>query len=168
MAGINIQPWDLLGLHASATPEEIHRARGELAKILHPDVRNGQNTAIMQLINHAVEVMLARQSGHYAFTGGLTREEQARNERAREESARNQQAREERAREEQAQNEHAGGRPGGREHQGRRPACNHPRKPGYRQCFECSGVRLCELCGIGYYGPPNDRCRACRQRRAGL
>ena len=42
-------------------------------------------------------------------------------------------------------------------------ACGHPKKPGYDQCFECSGIRPC-ICGAGYYRPPNDRCRACRQR----
>ena len=69
MPRINIQPEEILGLPAGASRDDISRARGELAKILHPDVRKGGNTALMQLINHAVEVLLSGQGGYYSFSG---------------------------------------------------------------------------------------------------
>lgn len=66
--GISIRPEEILGVPRDATREEVSQARGRLAKKLHPDLGDGQSTAIMQLINHAVEVMTSGQGGSYRFT----------------------------------------------------------------------------------------------------
>ena len=115
-----------------STPRRSPRARGKLAKMLHPDMRDGQSKAIMQLINHAVEIMMSGQQGCYTFSNGA----EPREPRPQEPPPR--QAREEpRPNQGQQQN-----------------TCPHPKKRGYSQCFECSGVRRCGMCGEGYYRPP--------------
>ena len=165
---ISIRPDEVLGIARDSTPEEINRARGKLAKILHPDLQDGQGTAIMQLINHAVEVMLSGQQGTYSFGDGTRKEEQASEPppRQRPPGAGN------------AGPGNAGPGPSGTGSQGRgqeysgqqRPGeegCPHPKKPGYSQCFQCSGVQKCGICGEGYYRPPNDRCRDCRAMARG-
>ena len=130
---ISIRPEDILGLPKGASTEEISRARARLAKMLHPDLQDKRTTAIMQLINHAVETMLSGEDGSYAFTGygdsGTPGRDPGRNE----------------------------DRPDPRD-------CSHPKKPGYAQCFKCSGIKPCEECHAGYYRSPNDRCRACRSQ----
>ena len=125
---ISIRPEELLGIARGATPKEVSRARARLAKMLHPDLQDEQTTAIMQLINHAVEIMLTGEQGTYRFTNGDIQEVEK-------------------------THSNSSDRPG---------TCNHPRKPGYNQCFECSGIKLCPLCGTGYYRPPNRLCRNCR------
>ena len=137
---IKLLPEEILGVPRGSTPQEISRARGKLAKMLHPDMRDGQSKAIMQLINHAVEIMMSGQQGCYTFSNGAEPREPPPRQ-AREEPRPNQG---------QQQN-----------------TCPHPKKRGYSQCFECSGVRRCGMCGEGYYRPPNDRCAGCRRRAGG-
>ncbi len=121
-----------------SSAREISQARGRLAKMLHPDMRDGQSKALMQLINHAVEVLTSGQAGAYTFSTGA----------------------EETATRPGQPGEHSNGQQQNGQQQ---EACTHPRKAGYKQCFKCSGVMRCEICGEGYYKPPNDRCSACRR-----
>ena len=129
---ISIRPEEILGLREGAEPGEISRARARLAKLLHPDLQGGQTTAIMQLVNHAVETLLNGEEETYSFIDRYERRE-----------------------EEDDREEREPPNPG---------VCNHPRKPGFDRCFECSGIKLCPRCGVGYYRPPNDRCRNCRNQ----
>ena len=159
MPRINIQPEEILGLPAGASRDDISRARGELAKILHPDVRKGGNTALMQLINHAVEVLLSGQGGYYSFSGDPQPGNAGPNPGEQSHGGWNPGG-------QNPGGQNPGGQNPGEEQYGRnRKTCDHPKKPGYSRCFECSGVKLCPVCQTGYYGPPNDRCRICRGAR---
>ena len=149
--GIRIRPEEILGISRDATPREIRRARGRLAKMLHPDLHDGQGNAIMQLINHAVEVMMTGQQGDYTFGGGG---EQGGPAPGPDSSP------------PPRDDPRQGSTRGGGQQGGQKQECPHPKKPGYSQCFKCSGVQPCR-CGDGYYRPPNDRCRSCRVRGGG-
>ena len=154
---IRIRPEELLGLKPGADPGDISRARARLARLLHPDLNDGETTAIMQLINHAVEVLMSGQDGIYSF--GNPGQPEGPGEESREPERKGWDSREGQGGQGKQDSQGNGSSSGAGAN-----TCTHPRKPGYDQCFNCSGVKLCTHCGNGYYKPPNDRCRTCRNK----
>jgi hypothetical protein len=52
-----ISPWEILGLHPGASPEEVSGAKRILAKLVHPDVL-ARGKAIFQIVEAAPEACL--------------------------------------------------------------------------------------------------------------